>query len=90
VGAVLPRVLEELGFGAARLAMRAQECWPALVGAEAAAHSSVESLRGRTLDVRVDASVWAQQLSLRSREILAGLGELLGDEAPAELRFHIG
>jgi len=89
VGAVLPRLLEELGFGAARAAMQAQEAWPRVVGAEAASHSSVEAIRGRTLEVGVDASVWGQQLQLRQREILAALRELLGDEAPAELRFHI-
>ena len=90
VGKLVPRVLDDLGLGAARIAMRAQQCWPALVGAEAAAHSSPEGLRGATLEVRVDASVWGQQLQLRSAEILRGLRELLGDEAPTGLRFRVG
>jgi hypothetical protein len=47
-------------------------------------------LRGETLDVRVDASVWGQQLSLRSPEIVRGLRALIGDEAPSELRFRVG
>jgi predicted nucleic acid-binding Zn ribbon protein len=89
VGAVLPRLLDELGFGAARAAMRAQESWPAVVGEAAAAHSGVEALRGRTLEVAVDSSVWGQQLQLRTSEILAGLRDLLGDDAPAELRFRL-
>ena len=90
VGKVLPRVLDDLGLGAARIAMRAQESWPSVVGAEAALHSSPEGLRGTTLEVRVDASVWGQQLQLRSAEIVGGLRELLGDEAPTELRFRVG
>jgi predicted nucleic acid-binding Zn ribbon protein len=89
VGAVLPRLLDELGFGAAHAAMRAQESWPAVVGAAAAAHSQVEALRGRTLEVGVDTSVWGQQLQLRTGEILAALRELLGDDAPSELRFRL-
>jgi predicted nucleic acid-binding Zn ribbon protein len=89
VGAVLPRLLDELGFGAARAAMRAQESWPAVVGEAAAAHSGVEALRGRTLEVAVDSSVWGQQLQLRTGEILAALRELLGDDAPAELHFRL-
>jgi predicted nucleic acid-binding Zn ribbon protein len=90
VDAVLGGVLDDLGFGSARLAMRVQERWPALVGEEAAAHSTPEGLRGGTLEVRVDASVWGQQLQLRSAEIVRALRELLGDAAPSELRFRVG
>jgi predicted nucleic acid-binding Zn ribbon protein len=43
----------------------------------------------RTLEVAVDSSVWGQQLQLRTGEILAALRELLGDDAPAELRFRL-
>jgi len=87
---VVPRVLDDLGLGNARLAMRVEQNWSELVGAEAAAHSSPELLRGPILDVRVDASVWGQQLQLRSPEILRGLRELLGDAAPSDLRFRVG
>jgi predicted nucleic acid-binding Zn ribbon protein len=90
IAGVVPRILDDLGLGAARIAMRAQQAWPALVGAEAAGHSSPEGLRGATLEVRVDASVWGQQLQLRSAEILRGLRERLGSEAPTELRFRVG
>lgn len=90
VGSVVGRVLDDLGFGSARLAMQVQEHWVELVGAEAAAHSGPEGLRGSTLEVRVDASVWGQQLQLRSAEILRGLRGLLGERAPTELRFRIG
>jgi predicted nucleic acid-binding Zn ribbon protein len=90
VEAVLGRVLDDLGLGSARIAMRIQERWPALVGEAAAAHSTPEGLRGSTLEVRVDASVWGQQLQVRSAEIVAALRELLGEAAPSELRFRIG
>jgi predicted nucleic acid-binding Zn ribbon protein len=90
VDAVLGRVLDDLGLGSARTAMRIQERWPAIVGEAAAAHSTPEGLRGTTLEVRVDASVWGQQLQLRSAEIVAALRELLGEAAPAELRFRLG
>ena len=90
VASVVPRVLDDLGLGSARLAMRVEQHWAELVGPEAAAHSSPELLRGATLDVRVDASVWGQQLQLRSAEIVKALRELLGDAAPSELRFRVG
>ena len=90
VETVLGRVLDDLGLGSARLAMRIQERWPALVGEAAAAHSIPEGLRGTVLEVRVDSSVWGQQLQVRSAEIVAALRELLGEAAPTELRFRLG
>jgi predicted nucleic acid-binding Zn ribbon protein len=42
------------------------------------------------LEVRVDSSVWGQQLQVRSAEIVAALRELLGEAAPTELRFRLG
>ena len=91
VAGVLGRVLDDLGFGGARLAMRVQERWPELAGAEAAAHSAPEMLRGAILDVRVDASVWGQQLQLKSPGDPAGppraarRGRALGASLPGRL-----
>jgi len=89
VDTMLGRVLDDLGLGSARVAMRIQERWPALVGESAAAHSTPEGLRSEVLEVRVDSSVWGQELQGRSGGILAALRELLGEDAPTALRFHV-
>lgn len=90
VGSLLPRVLEDLGLGAAHTAMALQARWADIVGEEVAAHSTPDVLRGRTLDVAVDSSAWSHALTLRREELLAGLREALGEAAPQELRFRVG
>ena len=90
VGAVLPRVLDELGLEATRAALRAAACWEAVVGPEAARHSRPVALRAGVLEANVDSSVWSQQLALRRPEILAALRRELGPAAPSELRLRVG
>jgi predicted nucleic acid-binding Zn ribbon protein len=70
--------------------MRIAACWEEVVGSQVAGHSSPSALRGKTLEVGVDSSVWSQHLQMRREEILAGLRAVLGDDAPADLRFHVG
>ena len=90
VGTVLPRVLDELGLDGARAALRAVECWEAVVGPEAARHSRPVALRAGVLEANVDSSVWSQELMLRRPEILAALRRELGAAAPSELRLRVG
>ena len=87
---LVPRVLDDLGLDAPLRVMRVVECWEEAVGAEIARHCRPRAMREGTLEAEVDSSVWAQQLQLRVPEILAALKRLLGDEAPAALRFHLG
>jgi predicted nucleic acid-binding Zn ribbon protein len=84
------RVLGDLGLDAPLRVMRVVDCWEEAVGVEIARHCRPRALREGTLEAEVDSSVWAQQLQLRAPEILAALKQLLGDEAPAALRFHLG
>jgi len=87
---LVPRVLDELGLGAARRSVELARRWDELVGPDAARHSEPALLRGPVLEVTVDTSVWAQELKLRQPEVLAALRRLLGAEAPSELRLRIG
>ena len=90
VGTALPRVLEDLGFGAASRGMRIQEHWQEAVGEAIAAHAEPGALMNDTLEVIVDSPVWAQQLTLRAPELIASLSAVLGDDAPRELRMRVG
>lgn len=90
LGELVPRVLEDLGLDAPLRVLRVAECWEEAVGAEIARHCRPVALRDGTLDAEVDSSVWAQQLQLRAPEMLASLRRLLGEEAPAALRFRLG
>jgi predicted nucleic acid-binding Zn ribbon protein len=90
LGAALPRVLDELGVEGAATALRILDCWERAVGPEIARHARPTLLRGSVLEASVDSSVWCQQIQLRGPEILAALREILGPEAPRDLRLRVG
>ena len=64
--------------------------WPQIVGAQVAQHSRAEALEDGILWVRVDSSVWAQELSLLERTIIRAFTERLGEGSVREIRFHSG
>jgi predicted nucleic acid-binding Zn ribbon protein len=66
---------------------RALEIWPEVVGELIAAHSEAISLEGGVLHVRVDSSVWAQELTMEQTRIKAGFARRLGKGAVREIRF---
>jgi len=86
---LLERVLDDLGMEAAARAHRIGQHWEEAVGPEVAAHCQPVGVRNGVLEARVQSSVWAQQLQLRTPEILEALRWVLGDEAPTALRFRV-
>jgi predicted nucleic acid-binding Zn ribbon protein len=83
-------VLSELGLGGAAAAYRVGRCWEEAVGADVARHCRPLGLRGHILQLEVESSVWSQQLQLQQGKILTALRDLMGDDAPRELRFQVG
>jgi predicted nucleic acid-binding Zn ribbon protein len=90
IGALVPRLLEEMGFTESAGVLRLVERWESAVGAEIARHCRPTALRDGVLEATVDSSVWCQQLQLRSGEILRGLRRELGEQAPSALWFRVG
>jgi predicted nucleic acid-binding Zn ribbon protein len=90
IGSLVPRVLDDLGLGAASRVVQIAEHWEAAVGREIASHSKPCALRGEILEVAVESSAWSQELKLREPQILAGLRSALGSEAPCALMLRIG
>ena len=90
IRAALPRVLGELGLEGAAQALRILECWERAVGPEIARHARPTLLRGSVLEASVDSSVWCQQIQLQRPAILAALREILGSDAPRDLRLRVG
>ena len=83
-------VLGDLGLEAAARSYRVGECWEEAVGHQIASHCRPVALRGGRLEARVDSSVWCQQLQMERPRLLAALREVLGDDAPADVRFRVG
>lgn len=88
---VLARLMSkrpELREGVER--QEALECWPDVVGPMIAEHSRAISLHDGLLQVQVDGSVWAQELTMLQEDIKAAFACRLGDGAVREIRFHSG
>ena len=65
-----------------------RETWRLVVGNRIADRTVVDSLRGDALEVRVASSVWAQELSLLSTEIMNRLRQR--GIAVGHIRFRVG
>lgn len=67
---------------------RLQSEWPRLVGSAIAAVSRPVFEREGVVTVECADSIWAEELNLMREDLLARLRELLGDKAPADIRFR--
>lgn len=69
---------------------RAQAAWETAVGSQAAAHCRPAFERSGTLTVDCDEAVWAQEMSMRSVEVLERLNAALeGGGELAGVRFRV-
>jgi len=64
--------------------------WPEIVGSDIASHSVAEALQDGVLRVRVESSVWAQELALLERQIIRAFDERMGMGSVRAIRFHSG
>jgi predicted nucleic acid-binding Zn ribbon protein len=62
--------------------------WPAIVGAEVAAHCTPVTFTDGVLTVRAESTAWATQLRLMSSSVLGRLETEVGKDAVTELRVH--
>lgn len=66
-----------------------QSVWEEAVGERVAAAAQPVSERGGEVTVACTDSVWAQELDLMQEQLLRGLREQLGEDAPRSLRFRV-
>lgn len=90
VGAMLPRILADLGLHGAMHTAALAERWEEIVGPTVAEHCQPVLIQNGVLEARVDSSVWCQQLQLQRGEILEALRHALGPNAPTDLRLRVG
>ena len=67
-----------------------EERWKELVGEAGFKHSRPVTFRKTVLTVRVDSSVWMQEMSMQKRKILKGLKRIFGKDRISEIHFKIG
>jgi predicted nucleic acid-binding Zn ribbon protein len=94
VGALVPRVLSDLGLEDSARVVRIAERWPELagpaLGAELARRGRPTAWRAGTLEVTVDSPASAQSLMLHKPALLEALRAALGESAPRDLRLRVG
>ena len=64
--------------------------WERAVGEKAAEHSKPCTLKGSRLIVSVDGSSWLYELTIRKREILKSLSEILKSSRVKDITLRIG
>lgn len=80
LGSLLPGAMAELGWERPMADARVFAQWPALVGADIAAHCAPQSLRDGQLRITAESTAWATQLRLLAGRLLARLVAELGSD----------
>lgn len=78
LGSAIDRLVENRGWSTEISVHSLLGRWPALVGADNAAHSEPESYRDTVLTIRADSTVWATSLRTIAPQLVAVLNETLG------------
>lgn len=89
IGLILPKVLDALGIKKGVEAHKSFIFWDKVVGNQIAKHTKPISVKRGTLFVKVEGSVWANELSLLKGKIIRKLNTLIGYESIKDIVFKI-
>lgn len=89
VGDILPGVLDCLGLGKIVEESRLRKEWAGIVGAHIAARSRPGEIRGGTLFVMVENSVWMQEMRFHQKQIINRIRESFPGLGIKEIRLAI-
>ncbi len=90
LGELVPRVLDEVGLGAASNAVRLLRVWDAVLGEPFARHCRPDGIRNGVLYALVRDSGWMQRIQLEKPRILARIEEAVGEPIAQDLRLRVG
>ncbi|HTO54043.1 MAG TPA: DUF721 domain-containing protein [Myxococcota bacterium] len=90
LGALLPKLLEEVGLGATADAVAVIRAWDEALGPEFRSHCRPDGVRNGVIHARVSDSAWMQRVQLEKPRIFARLRAQLGEKTPTQLRLRIG
>lgn len=91
IGDLIGPLLKKLGLERRVREARIVNDWERIVGRKIADHSKPVGIRGRTLLVNVDSSVWLSELSsFFKKSILERVNEELDEKRFKDIRFRIG
>lgn len=87
---ILERLTARMGIAARLEREKAVVVWEEAVGKNIARRAKAVSLRGDILFVRVQNSVWLQELSLLKEGIIEKINALVGKEVVRDIVFRVG
>ena len=90
ISSVLEQVLKAHELDKALFQAKVLKSWDDVVGPSIAAHARPDQLRSNKLYVRVDSSVWLQELSLLKPSLTEKLNAVLGEKAIRDLVLRLG
>lgn len=90
VGEIVKKLLENFNLENRVSREGIYQLWPQVVGEPLARHSWPTAVKGKTLIIGVDDSLWMQRLSLMRLEIMEGIARELGPGHFNDLRLVMG
>ena len=83
----IEEAIESAGIKSALHQESAVTLWGAVVGRAVSSVTKAERVNSGTLVVKVETSVWRQELHMQKREIIKKLNKKIGTNAIKEIRF---
>ena len=90
IDSIVKAIITKLDKGANPTSDEIENIWKEIAGEKAFRHTKPASLRKKRLVINVDGSSWLYELTLRKKELLAGLKKKMGSDKIEELQFRIG
>ncbi len=91
IGSLIERLMKDCRREAPSLLARICECWPQIVGEEAAQEARPSAIKGELLLVHVSSPVWVHHLHFQKQGILERIHENVGALVPLkDIKFKIG
>ena len=87
---VLKKILGAISKSGGLTQEDVRAAWGSVVGEKAAARSAVRALKSGRLIVNMDDSSWLYELTVRKKEIIKKLGEVLKSGRIKDITFRIG
>lgn len=90
LGAIIDNLIQVEEFGVPLTISNLSARWPEIVGAEVAAHVTIESFNEdtKTLNLRTDSTAWATQLRLLAAQIVQKITDEFGEEIVENLSVN--
>jgi hypothetical protein len=90
IGGILEKVIKNLGISGPVKLIRIMTRWEKILGPPICRITFPKDLKGKTLFVDVQDSVWLQQLAFMDKMIMEKVNKAIGSKAVEKIHFSVG